>query len=242
MKPVLVILATAFLAGISCRKNNEPVLIVSQHEIARGEIIMAKVLNARPGTQFSWRIEGDRYDHQPDTSEVRAWFVKEGKFKVRINLYLPPDSLLYDVLSQEVTVTPKDFTFPAATVSTAGDELHLFPFFLQDSTLAFVASTRNPYQCLSSYAVASDHSVPNAIIKVVFTGVGQSVQCEQVGIPVESVMFTRKRYANGTFPIEITFNNQLYTGTLEITEPYKHFKFTWNHTAGVILAEREFYN
>jgi hypothetical protein len=72
MKPAILILLSIFLGLAACRKEaNEPYLVVSKDSLMLGEMVVAKVINARPATRFVWYSIGAMGEAIPKGDKVR---------------------------------------------------------------------------------------------------------------------------------------------------------------------------
>lgn len=132
-----------------------------------------------------------------------------------------------------VVLSPKEVSF------LAGDQLTLKPvIYSTDSSLNFIVQTKNSYSCLDSYILYNNASVTNSKVVTSFNGVWLRDACEPVNIPAVSFCQTHAYYKDGIYPVEITFNNKIYKGSLTVSHYQDHYEFNWPYTEGVIIEPK----
>ncbi|NII23974.1 hypothetical protein HB364_02705 [Pseudoflavitalea sp. X16] len=234
MKIFIQLIGASVLTGLlSCQKAplEEPTdLVVSATVVAAGELVTAKVVNPRPGTSYEWYVPDHLdLDAIQDTSKIRVLYARAGLDSIMVTLW--QNGTPYASFSKAVQVKGDYFSVPDnlpqnSTQSITGDKLSLIPFFMPDSTLAFVLRTNAAYNCLNSYIVARNTGFGNTI-KASFNGIWKTGVCEPGNMRATGVLLTNTYYRDGSWPIEITFGNKIYHGTLTVSDYQLKYEFTW---------------
>jgi hypothetical protein len=222
--------------------------VLSKTEVSNGEPLTAKVINAPAGARFVWELPSPVKQLSPDSSKAELIFddfiddyPDYGIHEIRVTIYLNADTQPYASYSAKVKVKPVDFVPTSSTAIVkpmTGDDLTLKPVFLRDSTLSFIEKTANSYNCLNAFITCNNLSAINGIIKTSCNGIVLPDVCEPANVPALGIWNTNAYYIDGTYPIEITFNNQLYKGSMTVTQNGHHLVFNWPYTSGVIIEPK----
>jgi hypothetical protein len=239
----------AFLIMLSCCKkpNEETALVLSQMEVSDGEPLIAKVVHAPAGARFIWQIPygAQMKQFSSDSSMVKLTLshLFRNPHKICVKVVTGPDTVDFTTYCSEIKVREERFeppaSFPETSVkSLAGDQLTLKPAFLGDSTLSFIVQTANSYSCFNSHILYNNASVANSVITTSFNGVWLRDPCEPLNIPAVSFCQTNAYYTDGAYPVEITFNNKVYKGSLTVADYRRYYEFHWHYTEGVVIEPK----
>jgi hypothetical protein len=232
-----------------CKKpSEETALVLSQTEVSQGEPLIAKVVHAPAGARFIWQIPygAGMKQFSSDSSMVKLAFSYVSGYpheKICVQVITGPDTVDFTNYCSEIKVSAEKFEPPASlpesrVKSLAGDQLTLQPAFFGDSTLSFIVKTTNSYSCFNSYVLYNNASVKNSKIVTSFNGVWLRDACEPVNIPAVSFCQTRAYYKDGIYPVEITFNNKDYKGSLSVSGYQRYYEFHWPYTEGVVIEPK----
>jgi hypothetical protein len=164
-----------------------------------------------------------------------VFFKKAGVYQVTVSSK--------NSLPAKVTINVSDSVYhpPVGYVYTplTGDQLTLIPHYVAggDSTyLSFLVETKNSY-CTSSKLQATD-SLKNNTYGINFVRVIQPNPCATGDGPLAAyINFTANQPAaltNGTYPLSITLNGIIYTGSIVVST--NTISFSWNYTSGVLIS------
>jgi hypothetical protein len=142
-----------------------------------------------------------------------------------------------------IPVTPVKTTY--STVPLTGDQITLVPHYYKSQTadssyLYFIAQTHNYYCGISTidYTANIDASGNYAVN---FIDVSQPSPCTIGQLPLgQAINFNHSSpntIPNGTFPLSVTLNGTTYSGSIAATATT--ITFTWNYTAGVLIAPNQ---
>lgn len=220
-------------------------LILDKQEVLNGEPFIAKVMHAPTGARFIWWLPLDVVSQlSPDSSKVKLFSADsdEKEVNVQVMVFVNGDSTH---LSQTVKIEKENFQQPASLPaneiqSLAADQLTLKPvIYSTDSTLNFVVQTTHSYACLNSFILYKTASVSDNSINISFGDLWLPASCERAQVPALSICKTLAYYyPAGIYPISITFNNKVYTGSLNISNDRSTFTFNWPYTEGVIIEPK----
>jgi len=250
MKRISLFVTVIFLSILCCcrKPTHETALVLSETEVSNGQPLIAKVINAPAGARFVWDLPAPVKQLSPDSSKAELIFddfiddyPDYGNHEIHVTIYLNADTQPYASYSAKVKVKPVDFK-PTSSTSIVkpmtGDQLTLTPVFLRDSTLSFIEKTANSYNCLNAFITCNDSSVINGIIKTSCNGIVLPDVCEPANVQALGIWNTNAYYMDGTYPIEITFNSQVYRGSMTVTQNGHHQVFSWPYTTGVIIEPK----
>ena len=251
MRYIKLISIVAFLIILSCCKKptEETALVLSQTEVLRGEPLIAKVVHAPAGARFVWQIPYGAGIKQfsSDSSMVKLVFSHLSGYQheeICVKVVTGPDTVDFISYCSEIKASDERFAPPASLPETrvkslAGDQLTLKPvIYSTDSTLNFIIQTANSYSCFNSYVLYNNASVGNSVIATSFNGVWLRDPCEPLNIPAVSFCQTNAYYTDGTYPVEITFNNKVYKGSLTVSHYRQYYEFHWPYTEGVVIEPK----
>ena len=128
------------------------------------------------------------------------------------------------------------------TVPLTGDQITLVPHFYKSPTadssfLYLMAQPKNSY-CYNSTLQVSHNLDNNGNYSIGFLDVVEPSPCVGGDSPIfAEIDFTQNPAGNlpvGTFPLTITLNGAIYTGS--IISSSTSITFNWNYTSGVIIA------
>ena len=235
---------------LSCCKKpaTEMRLELSADKLSVGEPLIAKVVNAPAGAHFTWKFP-DRamvLQYSTDSSMVKLVYTAFDKWannRICVLVNKGVDTVTAVGLCKEPGWDNNEkYTAPASIPanklkSLEGDQLTLRPYFHGDSTLTFVVSTSKNYSCLNSFILYNNASDVNKLT-LSFNNVWLRDACEPVNLPAISTCFTKAYWNDGTFPVEISFNNKLYKGNLVVSKYHTVYEFSWPYTEGVIIEPK----
>ena len=240
-----------FLIILSCcgKPRRATFLELSQTEISRGEPLTAQVFNFSMGGRLVWQFpHGARIlkYYTPDSSQVNLIFseLDNSTKLICVKVYEGSDTAIYTTYCKEIKVDSGRFAPPVPlpdnrVESLTGDQLTLQPvIYPTDSTLNFIVNTKNNYSCLNSYIYYNNASVKNSVISISFNGVWLPYNCKPARIPAVSFCHTYGYYKDGTYPVEITFNNKVYKGSLSVSDYRRYYEFHWPYTEGVVFEPK----
>lgn len=249
MRYIKLIPIVAFLIILSCCKKSteETALVLSQTEVSEGEPFIAKVVNAPADARFIWQIPYGAGIRQfsSDSSMVKLAFFHLGGYpheEICVKVVSGADTVDFTTYCSEIKLNAGRFEQPASLPETSvkslvGDQLTLKPIFFGDSSLSFIVQTANSYSCFNSQILYNNASVANSIA-FSFNGVWLRDPCEPLNIPAVSFCLTNVYYTDSTYPVEITFNNKVYKGSLTVSDYQGYFEFHWPYTEGVVIEPK----
>lgn len=235
MKPYTHLIGVCILAGLlSCQKDVDKTttdtdLIISAPSVKAGELVVAKVVNPLPGTTYKWHISGSTdVDTTHDDTKRRLFYTWPGSDSIMVTLY--QNDTPYASFGKAIYIKKERFALPQnlspnALQSITG-RLFLTPFFMPDSSLAFITKTDNGYQCINQYVVARNTRF-GTTITASFGEIWQAGACEPGETRTSGILFTNTYYKDGTWPIAITFRGKSYNGTLKVSGYQSKFEFIW---------------
>ncbi|HEX6431486.1 MAG TPA: hypothetical protein VF008_27535 [Niastella sp.] len=189
-----------------------------------GEMVTAEVINAPAGASFNWyssneSIVGDVNDNWSKIYLDRGAF---DNYTVYARVYPTRDSGYHITLSKSIAVKRDHFTFPASlpaneVTNMEGDQLKLQPVFMPDGSLSFSFFSLNKYNCFISYIVPENVNISNGNISATFNKVWSPGNCQSKATKAWGKLFTNHTYQDGFYTIDLTFNNQLYQGSLTVS-------------------------
>ncbi|MDF2187183.1 hypothetical protein [Paraflavitalea sp. CAU 1676] len=232
-----VLLLTTGIAGIllSCQKDQqgEPELLVSATDVKFGELVTAKVVNARPGTTIDWHSRCYQvFDSLTDGTKAKMFFVWNEKDSIKVTLY--QNGQPYASFTKYLKIIQEPFqldnTIPGHSAgSLNGKRLSIHPFISYfDSTLAFLVNTSDSYDCLNSY-ILTDAETFCKKIDVSFSEVWVRGDCEKGTLQASRILYTHTYYSDGLYPINIKVGSKTYTGSLKVTGFATKYEFLWPH-------------
>jgi hypothetical protein len=246
----LVSLAMVTLIFVSmapgCRKDktdDELKLHLSSRTTMRGEPVTAWVTGHEPDTDFEWSIGQSYYTSFIDSRLEKAGvaFTGAGKFWVQVSLTRQTESTPYAVLKDTIHVS--DIMYEPRVDSTgihsAGSEIILQPGVAPDSALVLMASTRSDFNCLNAY-LFNNNNREDGKINLTYLNVWlpDAPACVEGKGPARNVFYTQQFFRDGDYPVSITLNNIVYSGTLKVSGYMSKFEFVWPHTSGVLIEPK----
>jgi hypothetical protein len=141
--------------------------------------------------------------------------------------------------SDTIVKTPPD---TAQLVALTGDKITLSPGYYQNTAgdsigISFNAATTNRY---CSNGLLKFHNAVDAInnFSIAFLNIQEPLVCHGTGdIPmVAPVSFQRSYLVNGSYPLKVTLNGTIYTGSIVVSA--SAITFNWNYTAGVVISPK----
>lgn len=239
----------AFLIILACCKKppEETELVLSQSEVLSGEPLIAKVIDAPAGARFIWQFPYGvgMKQFSSDSSMVKLAFSDLSGYPFKdicVKVVTGADTVDFTTYCSGIKVSAERFEPPASLPETSvkslvSDHLTLKPVFFGDSTLSFIVRTANSYSCFNAQILYNNASDTNSIV-ISFNGVWLRDPCEPLNIPAVSFCQTKIFYTDGTYPVEITFNNKVYQGSLTVSDYKGHFEFHWPYTEGVVIEPK----
>jgi len=230
------------IAVFSCRKPSQDIeLVVHQTEAAaRGEMVIAEIIGAPANARIGWSLSpiSEHVQPSPDGRMARVLLNCACYKEYTINAVVYPYSDSSSInFSKTITAKSDEyFTIPSSLPANevqpmTGDRLLLMPLFdYADSSLIFYARTTHSYECFNAYIVPENINISNGGIKATFNKVWAPGNSKGPEMPAQALLFTKQYFKDGTYTIDITFNNKLYQGTLEVSKYAKQFAFHWPHT------------
>jgi hypothetical protein len=235
---------------LSCchKPAEETSLELSQNVGLRGEPLIAKVVNASAGARFIWKFP----DHarllqfSEDSSLVKFTFseLDNYTYTICVTVCSDADATTGSTFCKEIKADSGKFTPPASlpesvVKSLAGDQLILQPvLYPTDSTMNFIVRTNKKYTCYNSYVLHNNTSLSNNNITMSFNGVWMRSNCEPANAAVISFSHTYCYYKDGNYPVEMTFNNKVYKGSLKVAGWRGYYEFNWPYTEGVVIEPK----
>ena len=222
---------------------------LSQTEISRGEPLTAQVFNFPMDARLEWQFPVNarvlKY-YTSSSNQVNLTFSElENSTKlICVKVYEGPDTATYSTYCKEIKVNNERFAPPASlpedrVKSLAGDLLTLRPvIYPTDSSLNFIVETKNYYSCLNSYVFYNNASVKNSVISISFNGLWLPYSCKPALISAVSLCQTYSYYKDGNYPVEITFNNKVYKGSLTVSKYQSKYEFNWPYTEGIVIEPK----
>jgi hypothetical protein len=223
MKPYTHLIGVFTLTGLlSCQKDVDKTdtdLIISAPSVKAGELVTAKVVNPLPGTTYKWLLPGPTdVDTTSDDTKRRLFYTWPGSDSIMVTLY--QNNTPYASFAKAIHIKADRFTLPNNLSPNAlqpiTGRLFLTPFFMPDSSLAFITKTDNGYDCINQYVVARNTSF-GTTITASFGEIWQVGACEPGKTRVSGILFTNTYYNDGLWPIAITFKGKPYYGVLKVS-------------------------
>jgi len=251
MRTIKLAAAGILLIILSCcgKPGRGPFLQLSQTEVSRGEPLTAQVFNGPTDGRVVWDFPVNarvlKY-YSPDSAYVNLTFsdLENSTKEICVRVYDGPNADTYTTLCKEIKVTNERFAPPAPlpadrVESLAGDQLTLKPaIYSTDSTLNFIVETKNWYSCMNAYVNYNNASAANSIVSIAFNGVWLPNSCVGAKIWAVSLCSTYSYYKDGNYPVEITFNNKVYKGSVTVSQYQSKYEFNWPYTEGIIIEPK----
>lgn len=236
---------------LSCcgKPGREGFLSLSQREVLPGETLVARVFNGPANPRFVWHFPDYarvlKYDTY-DSGMVYLTFLQSDNStkEICVKVYEGADTAIYATYCQEIKVNSgrpgqADSIASEKVESLAGDRLTLQPvIYSTDSSLNFIVQTKNNYSCLNAHVNYTNASVKNNIVSLVFKEVGLPYSCVSASMPAVSFCSTYSYYKDGNYPIEITFNNKVYKGSVTVSQYQSKYEFNWPYTEGIVIEPK----
>jgi hypothetical protein len=234
------------LALLSCRKPDapsDPRLVLSETTVLRGEIVTATVTGVPAGATLSWEFPyGCVPNAQPDSSKVSLFHTEPGEYQLKVHLNKNGKTIAS--FSSPIQVKQHYYVSDSTLVNhffPAGEELALTPTIgTADSSLTFIIHTTSKKYVLNTYIVTRDWSVFNQKIKFSLIGLQMKQNNEPPKLRSASAHFTGQWYEDGTYPIEIYFNKQVYKGIYKVSNYRKtneKHEFVWPYSSGLVFVK-----
>ena len=233
--------------GISisaCHKSSQEItLVVDQTEAAAmGEMVTAKIIGAPANARIDWQLSPgwELVEPSADRHMARILLNRSGNIEYTINAVVYPTGDSANFINLSKTISAKNdeyFTIPSGLPantlqSMTGDQLQLRPEFSdKDSSLVLYIRTLRSYQCFSAYIVPENVTISNGNIKATFNKVWTPGNCSGPETPAQVFLYTKHYYKDGTYSLDITFNNTLYQGTIEVSKNGFRLAFLWPYSA-----------
>lgn len=246
------ILRAFLLAGILaatlpyCKKDNsksgnteKPVLTLSKTTVERGEpLTVSTVANSSSVVKWTVYPAGNSLISAALRSSS-VLFSSAGGYIITASYFADSGSTApYDSASSPVTVTDSVYTPPLIdhedTLSLAGDQLMLQPYWVSDSAgLVINVQTKNVYNC-SPIFIGYGYSVDNGTLKADFKFISDPASdCGGFQNHAIAALFYPS-LTNGDYPISILFNDTEYQGSVNVSG--STYTFTWPYISGVVMA------
>lgn len=126
------------------------------------------------------------------------------------------------------------------SLSLQGDQVSLTPSVDSSGNLVLLAQTKNTYGCLPNlvYSITTGSDGTGGIVvnlqEVVANGPNG---CHVVENPASAYLFCpspTSLWAPGDYPLSVTLNGAIYTGTITVTAT--GYSFQWSYTSGVTIT------
>jgi hypothetical protein len=238
----VLILLLAFLTISGCTKISDPAnngkIVASKTEVKINEPDSLVLVGASATDSVHWSVAPAGFNILTSSNNVsRIVFNKSGNYTVSATKPgALPASISIKVSTDSVVTTPDT----AKIVQLTGDQLTMSPgiyFNAKGDSLGFDfnVTTANRY-CASGLLKYNQSVDANNNFNIDFLYVQEPKVCKSTNdIPmvVSPLRFYQKYEVNGTYPLKVTLNGKVYTGSIVITPA--QVIFNWNYTSGVLI-------
>jgi len=240
--PGFLVLMIAVFVWVACNKNggfNAPSgkIAVSKLKVKINEPDTMALVNADTTKAVTWSITPSDLDTlQTQKNAARIRFTKAGKYTVKASNN--------GIESAPITITVTDSVFvrtPSLTPLNADEVITLTPKYVKATStdtayFAFTMTTKDTYCGNSVLEFGVYYDAQTQIYYMTFDGAGHAFQCTDKYSTLTAYIgfnFVHS-FANGTYPLQVGMNGQLYHGSITITSTA--VTFNWPYTTGIIVA------